>query len=74
MITVYACPRSVVDRVFVRGSIEIEIVMGKRSDLSGLGDNLANSIVLVLFCLENVQFRGASASILASTVDRTWMV
>jgi len=74
MITVYACPRSVVDRVFVRGSIEIEIVMGKRSDLSGLGDNLANSIVLVLFCLENVQFRGTSASILASTVDRTWMV
>ena len=54
MITVDACPRSVVDRMFIWGSVEIEIVMGKRSDLGGLGDNLAISIVFVLFRLKNV--------------------
>jgi len=74
MIRVDACARSVVDGVFVWGGVQIEIVMEKWSDLSGLGDNLAISVVLVLFCLENVEFRGASASILASVIDRTWMV
>lgn len=48
--------------------------MGKRSDLGGLGDDLALCIVLVFFCFKNIEFGGTSASILASGVDGAWMV